>query len=367
MTMNYKRSSFLRGCACCEPATGFASTAVSRRSFLATGAAAGLAAAGLNAVGLGKAAAQPAGKPHRIDVHHHIVPPAQRKMNIERVGGKGGPAWSPQMSLDDMDKANVAYSITSILNPGPWYGKIEESSRQLARECNDYAAKLRSDHPNRFGIFAAIAPVDVEGSLKEIEYAYGTLKAEGIALWTSYDGKYLGNETFVPVLEELNRRRAVVYVHPTTADCCGKVVGAVPPSAIEYATDTTRTVASLIFEKPGSAFKFPDIRWIWSHSGGTIPFLTSRFVRLAWERKMKDDPVAVMQKHYYEIAQGNTPGQLAALMKLVPISQVMFGSDYPFRDAKEAVDGLVAYKFSAADQAAIDNANALKMFPNIKL
>ena len=122
------------------------------------------------------------------------------------------------MSLDDMDKAGVAYSITSILNPGPWYGKIEEPSRRLARECNDYAAKLRSDHPNRFGIFAAIAPVDVEGSLKEIEYAYGTLKAEGIALWTSYDGKYLGDETFVPVLEELNRRKAVVYVHPTPAD-----------------------------------------------------------------------------------------------------------------------------------------------------
>ena len=89
---------------------------------------------------------QPA-KPHRIDVHHHIVPPAQRKMNIERIGGKGGPAWSVQMSLDDMDKGGVAYSITSILNPGPWYGKIEEASRELARECNDYAAKLRSDHP----------------------------------------------------------------------------------------------------------------------------------------------------------------------------------------------------------------------------
>ncbi len=121
MTMTYKRSSLLRGCACCEPATGFASTAVNRRRFLAGGAAVGLGMAGL-----GKAAAQPSGKPHRIDVHHHIVPPAQRKMNIERQGGKGGPAWSPQMSLDDMDKAGVAYSLTSILNPGPWYGKIEE-------------------------------------------------------------------------------------------------------------------------------------------------------------------------------------------------------------------------------------------------
>jgi predicted TIM-barrel fold metal-dependent hydrolase len=146
------------------------------------------------------------------------------------------------------------------------------------------------------------------------------------------------------------------------------VIGAVPPSAIEYATDTTRTVASLIFEKPRSAFKFPDIRWIWSHSGGTIPFLTSRFVRLAWERKMKENVVNdVLRKHYYEVAQGNTPGQLAALMKLVSISQVMFGSDYPFREAKEAVDGVAAYKFSAADERAVGSGNALKMFPNIQL
>ena len=92
------------------------------------------------------------------DVHHHIVPPAQRKMNIERHGGKGGPSWSVERSLEDMDKGGVAYSITSIINPGPWYGKIEEPSRRLARECNDYAAKLRSDHPKRFGMFAAIAP-----------------------------------------------------------------------------------------------------------------------------------------------------------------------------------------------------------------
>jgi 6-methylsalicylate decarboxylase len=364
MTETFKRRRLLCGCLGCEPVAGFAGTAVSRRSFLAGGAAAGLGVTGLAATGFGTATAQPAGKPHRIDVHHHIVPPAQRKMNIERNGGKGGPAWSPQMSLDDMDKGGVAYSLTSILNPGPWYGKIEESSRRLARECNDYAATLRNDYPNRFGVFAAIAPVDVEGSLKEIEYAYGSLKAEGIALWTSYDGKYLGNEIFVPVLEELNRRKAVVYVHPTPPECCANVV--VPPSAIEYATDTTRTVASLIFEKPRSAAKFPDIRWIWSHSGGTIPFLTSRFTRLAWERKM-EDPTPIMQKHYYEIAQGNTPGQFAALMKMVSISQVMFGSDYPYRDAKEAVDGLVGYKFSAADQLAIDNGNALKMFPNIKI
>ena len=365
MTSPARRRPPLFSCYCCAPATGFASTAVNRRSFLAGGTALGLGAAAASA-GFGTATAQ--AKPNRIDVHHHIVPPAQRKMTIERLGGKGGPGWSVERSLEDMDTGGVAYSITSIINPGPWFGKVEEPARRLARECNDYAAKLRSDHPKRFGMFAAIAPGDPEGSLKEIEYAYDTLKAEGIALWTSYEGRYLGHEDFVPVLEELNRRKAVVYVHPTPPECCTKQgVQGISPSTLEYANDTTRTVGSLLFSKPGSAFKFPDIQWIWSHSGGTIPFLTSRFVRLAWERKMKQDIMETLKKYHYEIAQGNTPAQFAALMKMVSISQVMFGSDYPYRDAKEAVDGLVAYNFSAADQQAINNGNALKMFPNIKL
>ena len=138
MTTNFTRSLRMCGCIGCDPAGGFASTAVSRRSFLAGSAAAGLGVAA-PAIGTSSAIAEPA-KPHRIDVHHHIVPPAQRKMNIERQGGKGGPAWSPQMSLDDMDKGGVAYSLTSILNPGPWYGKIEESSRRLAREWRSKSA-----------------------------------------------------------------------------------------------------------------------------------------------------------------------------------------------------------------------------------
>ena len=364
MTKTFKRRPFLCGCAGCDRTPGFAGTAIDRRSFLTGSAAAGLGMTGFSATGLGTAAAQPASKPHRIDVHHHVVPPAQAKAAADRM--RGMPKWSVSMSLEDMDKAGVATSIVSIINPGPWYGTIDEETRKLARDCNEYCAQLGRDHPGRFRFFAAIPLPDAEGSLREIEYALDTLKAEGIALWTSYTGKYLGDASFEPVYQELNRRKAVVYTHPGVPECCANVVPGVPPSVIEYATDTTRTVAGMFFDKAGVGYKYPDIRWIWSHSGGTIPFLTSRLVEQAERRKLKD-PVPYLQKFYYEVGQGNTPGQLAALTKLVAISQVLFGSDFPYRDAKEAVDGVTAYKFSAADQLAIDNGNALKMFPNIKI
>jgi predicted TIM-barrel fold metal-dependent hydrolase len=264
-----------------------------------------------------------------------------------------------------MDKGGVKTSVVSIINPGPWYGKVDPVMRKLARDCNEYCAQLGRDHPGRFRFFAAIPLPDTEGSLKEIEYALDTLKAEGIALWTNYTGKYLGDASFVPVYEELNRRKAVIYTHPTIAECCVRAVPGVGASTIEYATDTTRTVASMFFEKAGVAYKFPDIRWIWSHSGGTIPVLTSRFVVQA-RRLKRPDPTPYLEKFYYEVAQGNTPGQLAALFKLVDTPQVMFGSDFPYRPASQAVAGLAAYPLTEAQHRAIDFENALRVMPSLK-
>jgi 6-methylsalicylate decarboxylase len=214
---------------------------------------------------------------------------------------------------------------------------------------------------------AIIAPPDTEGSLREIAYSLDVLKAEGIALHTSYGPKYLGDPSFDPVYEELNRRKAVVYVHPTSPDCCRGLVPGVPPSTIEYATDSTRTIAHIVFG--GTATRFPDIRWIFSHSGGTLPFLTSRFVRLAQERKpahLPDGPLPEFKKFYYELAQGNTPGQIAALLKLVATSQVLYGTDFPFRDGAEVNQGIADWGFSAADLRAIERENALKLMPRIK-
>ena len=236
----------------------------------------------------------------------------------------------PHLSLEDMDKSGIATAVLSIVQPGTWFGDNAEESRRLNRQLNEYGATAGAGSSRPLRPVRRIAPPDVQGSLKEIEYAFDTLKADGIGLLTSYQGKYLGDASFAPVYEELNRRKAVVYVHPTTPDCCRGLVPGIPPSSIEYATDSTRTIAHLVFS--GTATKYPDIRWIFSHSGGTLPFLTGRFIRLAEERKpahLPDGPMPEFRKFHYELAQGNTPGQIAALFKMVPVSQVLYGTDYP--------------------------------------
>ncbi len=357
---------FFRACPCCEPSRRPVERA--RRNFLVGGAAA-LGLGAMAAIGRVTPAAAQVSTKTRIDVHHHFIPQfhVDSMMAPGRRAGAPPPKWSPATSLEDMDRSGIATSILSIVQPGIWYGNNVDEFRSLARQLNDYGATVVRDHPGRFGLFAVIAPPDVEGSLKEIEYALDVLKADGIGLLTSYQDKYLGDPSFAPVYAELNRRKAVIYVHPTTPNCCRGLVPGIPPGSIEYATDSTRTIAHLVFS--GTATKYPDIRWIFSHSGGTLPFLTGRFIRLAQERKpayLPSGPLPEFRKFYYELAQGNTPGQIAALLKMVSVSQVLYGTDFPFRDGAEVNRGIADWGFADADLRAIERDNALKLLPRIK-
>ena len=328
-------------CGCCSPRRGFLSR-------LAAMGAAAVLPGGLLAQETKKSAAR--GKPYRIDVHHHLIYPGY----LDEIAGSraGSPVkWSPAMSIEEMDKSGIALSMMSLVQPSASAGDLEKR-RKIARQSNDYAAQLARDHPGRFGNFATLPLPDVEGSLKEIEHALDSLKAEGLGLMTRYQDKYLGDTAFAPVWEELNRRKAVIYTHPLSPDCCRNIKSDVPPSAIEYATDTTRTIASLAFS-------------------GTAPFLISRFTRLEAEMKEKAAqrmPKGVMyelKKFYYDTAQGNHAGALAALMKIVTPSQVLFGTDFPFRDGAEEIGGLTAYRFAPNDLRAIERENALRLLPRL--
>jgi predicted TIM-barrel fold metal-dependent hydrolase len=299
---------------------------------------------------------------HRIDIHHHIAPPKY----IEEMRALLQPptlAWTPARSIEDMDQAGVATAITSITTPGVWIGGHDQG-RRVARDCNDYAARMAADHPGRFGLFAALPLPDIEASLREIEYGLDVLKADGIALFTSYRDKWLGDPAYEPVMAELNRRNAVVFTHPEAPLCCRGLIPGVNEAVIEYATDTTRAIARLLFT--GTAARYPHIRWIFSHGGGTTPFLSERLERAGKlrhnEPHVPNGVMAELQRFYYDVAQAAHPMALASLTRMVPITQILWGSDFPFRFGVEYVKALGEF-FSASDLRKIDRDNALALLP----
>jgi 6-methylsalicylate decarboxylase len=354
-------------CACCMP----------RRRFLAGGLTATAALAAPRAFAQPLAAIKKPEKPAaltRIDVHHHFLPPQYIKEEHERISFKHGAvstdallSWTPNQSLDAMDASGIATAIVSVTTPGPWFGDVA-AARRLSRMWNDYAAEQIRAYPGRYGLFAVVPLPDTDGSLKEIEYALDTLKADGIGLLSSYDGKYLGDASFAPVFAELNRRKAVVYTHPSTSACCSAVLPTVPPQAIEYPFETTRTITSLLIN--GTIFNNPNIRWIFSHGGGATPMLAGRMVETVGhhpnaKKFMPDGVLAELRKLYYDTAAADTSPSMAALRLMAPLSHILFGTDYPFVKPAMGVQHLGEDGLSDADRAAIDRSNALALLPRL--
>jgi predicted TIM-barrel fold metal-dependent hydrolase len=327
-------------------------------------AGAALAAGGAASALLGQTGLPAGQQAGRIDVHNHFMPPSvTNELGEKRMGVAG--AWTPDKALADMDGAGVTTAMTSIAPAGDPLGDPATAAR-IARVCNEYAARLVSDHPRRFGIFGNMPMPNVDATLKEIEYVFDTLKADGIAFYTSYGDKWLGDAAFNPVFEELNRRRAVVYTHPQTANCCKNLLPNVGDGAIEWGTDTTRAIANMVFG--GAAARYPNVRMIWSHGGGTMPFLVERFTTMAQSAalapKFPKGFAGEAAKFYYDTAQVSNPAAMSALRKVVPMSQIVFGTDYPFRTSAEHVKGLQECGvFSAQDLRLIDRGNAATFLP----
>jgi predicted TIM-barrel fold metal-dependent hydrolase len=258
--------------------------------------------------------------------------------------------------------------VVSTSDPGVWFGDFD-AARGLARDCNDYQARMVADHAGRFGMFTTLPMPDVDMTLAEIAYGMDTLKAQGVGMMTSYAGKYLGDPDFAPVMEELNRRKAVVFIHPLMTQCCTALVPGVPEVVVEYQSETSRTIASLLFS--GTTLKFPDIRFIFSHGGGTVPYLVARFDRLFSGRPdlMKLSPDGVLpplRRLYFDTAQAYNEYAMAALTRLMPSGQILFGSDFPAASPMLTGQGLAAFGLNEATLRAINRDNALALLPFLK-
>lgn len=346
----------------------------SRRLFLATLGAAG---AGSLLHGLPSAAQTPGTPARRIDIHQHFVSPGfYATLNSKNATAPipGLAAWkgySPASAVEALDRVGIATAMLSITAPGVWFGDVQEA-RTLAREMNEYAAaRLVSDYKGRFGLFAVLPLPDVEGSLKEIEYAFDTLKVDGVGLLTSYGNAWLGDPSFAPVLAELNRRKAVVYTHPTDSACCQNLIPRVANQMLEYPMDTTRTIASLIASE--TATKCPDVRFIFSHAGGTLVGVAGRLLgpemtadNLAKPTAAPDSRLHHLRRFYYDTAGSANPVNMQALKTLVGSSQIVFGTDAPFFDGAPQVQGLQRAGFSADELRGVERDNALNLVPRFK-
>ena len=278
--------------------------------------------------------------------------------------------YTPAKDIEDMDQDGVTASILSCTSPGVWFGNPEES-RRLAREMNEFGAQAVSDHKGRLGLFAVLPLPTIDDSLREIEYAFDTLHADGVGLLTSYGNHWLGDATFRPVFDELNRRGAVVYTHPIDASCCQDIQPEVSPPTIEYNTDTARTIFSLIVSD--AATRYANIRFIFSHAGGTMPSLIQRF-GIGQPDTIADSLAGTpapnsrlyhLRRFFYDTAQSTNPVQMQGLKLVAGAKQIVFGTDYPFGSAARHLQGLEKCGFSPAELAGIHWENAARVLPQL--
>jgi predicted TIM-barrel fold metal-dependent hydrolase len=310
--------------------------------------------------------------PRRIDVHFHLIPQFYKHAVYEAGGGPAigrYPEWSPERALELMDASGIEVALTSLAQPGVQFGDRQKSCA-LARRCNDYAAELNARWPRRFGAFATVPMGDAGDSIAEIDHSYGQLKLNGVCLFASYGGKFLGDPVFDPVLATLNERDAVVFIHPALHPSSRDLDLPWPGFMMEYLFDTTRAVVNLVFG--GAIERFPRIRFVLPHAGGVVPYFAWRLsvspMIDARQPQLSRDEVYARLKHFwYDNALAPTEQTMACLREVSLPEQIVFGSDWPFANANVIAEAVKTYEavtsISPAQRAAIDRGNALSLFP----
>jgi predicted TIM-barrel fold metal-dependent hydrolase len=309
--------------------------------------------------------------PRRIDVHFHHIPPFYREAVY--AAGRGPaigryPDWSAQIALEAMDAHGIEVALTSLAQPGVGFG-TRESAQALARRCNDFAAELTVRWPARFGAFATVPMWSMDGACEEIAYALDALRFDGVSLFASYGEKFLGDRDFDPVLELLNARGTVVFIHPGLHPSSKGLALPWPAFVMEYLFDTTRAVVNLLFS--GAIERFPRIRFILPHAGGLVPYFAWRLsvsplIDARLPTLTREKIYAGLAHFWYDSALSPGRETFGALDQVAHSERIVFGSDFPFANTRVISEAIKTYESGFLPQdrrRAIDRANALALFP----
>lgn len=310
----------------------------------------------------------------RIDVHLHVIPSFYKAAVYEAGTGPAVgryPDWTPELALSLMDDSEIEVALTSVAQPGVQFCDVP-TAKALARRCNEYAAELMARWPRRFGAFALVPMRNLDDGIAEIEHCYDALKFQGVCLFASYGEKFLGDAAFDPLLDALNRRDAVVFIHPTLHPSSKALDLRWPGFMMEYLFDTTRAAVNLLMS--GALDRFPRIKFILAHAGGTLPYFAWRLsvspmIDPRLPRLSREDIFAGLKRYWYDNALSCGPTTMGALKTIAAPDRILFGSDWPFANARVVAEEITAHTapglHDEAERAAIDRGNALKLFPRL--
>jgi predicted TIM-barrel fold metal-dependent hydrolase len=308
---------------------------------------------------------------HRIDTHHHMIPPdyrkALQKAGIDDAGGRAFPDWSVEASLETMAELGIATAILSVSTPGTTFLSTAADAAALARDLNDFGADLVTAQPGRFGFFATVPMPHLAESVAESVRALDDLHADGVVLLANSSGTYLGQDGQDELWAALDARSAVVFIHP--ADLPGPVVAGVAPYAADFLLDTTR--AAYLLVRNGIRRRYPNIRFVLSHAGGFVPYASHRMaVSITGDTGASPaDSLDDFAGFYFDTALSSSAAALPTLLAFAKPGHVTFGSDWPFAPVaagKLFAAGLESYGgLDTPGRSAIDRGNALTLFPGL--